>query len=104
MSEEEVTTDVLLNPSITFIREHDSVAISILGAYNGNSYIPDSISIEIPEEVQGYLGYVIDGNIVTLTCIKRYKNIVNLNIIVSCSTPAFTASRVLPIKLTSLLG
>lgn len=104
VSEEEVTTDVLLNPSITFIREHDSVAISILGEYNGNSYIPDSISIEIPEEVQGYLGYVIDGNIVTLTCIKRYKNIVNLNITVSCSTPAFTASRVLPIKLTSLLG
>lgn len=104
VSEEEVATDVLLNPSITFIREHDSVAISILGAYNGNSYIPDYISIEIPEEAQGYLGYAIDGNIVTLTCIKRYKNIVNLNITVSCSTPAFTASRVLPIKLTSLLG
>ena len=86
------------------IREYETITIDVYGIYNGQRITPDSVNIVVPSDLTMYLSYELNNNQVTLTCNKRYSSIVDIVFEVECNEPEFSASKAVPIKLTSLLG
>ena len=99
-----ITAEVDLQPDFTFIREYETKQIAVYGLYNGQQIVPDSVEVVLPNGINSYLSYVIEDNIVTFECFKRYKGIVDIEFNIACLEPEFEASKTVPINLTSLLG
>ena len=104
VEEEEVFTDVSIEPSFTSIREMETLEVTVMGIYNNNLIMPASVEVNLPDNITKYLVKEIDGNIIKFTCLKRHSSEINVQFVVICDSPAFTASKEISIKLTSLLG
>ena len=104
VEEEEVFVDVSIEPTFTSIREMETLEVTVMGIYNNNLIMPTSVEVNLPDNITKYLVKEIDGNIIKFTCLKRYSSEINVQFVVICDSPAFTASKEISIKLTSLLG
>lgn len=104
VDESMVQADVIIDPVITGIREYESVQITVLGLYNGLTVKPDNVTLSLDAEVYNYLNYTQNDNVFTLTCLKRCNNVIPMMFTISSTNPDYTVSKVVEIKLTSLLG
>lgn len=104
VDETAVTGEVVITPVFTFVREYETITFVVEGFYGGGLYTPDVITLTIPEGLSNYLTYTQNDNQISLTCLKRYSDSVELTVSIQCSDPAFTAEKTFSINLTSLLG
>lgn len=102
--ETSIIPDIVIDPVITFIRELETIEISVYGLYDGQMIVPNTVSVTLPTGIENYLTYTQDENKFTFTCLKRKSGKVNLIFDIESTTPAFVATKNFDIKLTSLLG
>ena len=104
IDESMIQADIIIDPIITSIREYESVQITVMGLYNGLIVKPDNVSLSLDTEVYNYLDYRQNDNVFILTCLKRCNSIVPLLFTINSTNPDYTVSKIIEIKLTSLLG
>lgn len=104
VDESMIEADIVIDPMITSIREYESVQITVLGLYNGLTVKPDNVTLTVDAEIYNYLNYTQNDNVFTLSCLKRCNSIVPLLFTISSAIPEYSVSKVIEIKLTSLLG
>ena len=95
---------VQLSPELNTIGEYQSVMVEVMGLYNGETYVPDQLTVTLPPHVNPYLTYTQNGNKITFTCLSRCSApiLVIYNIYVA-NLNKFATKEVM-VKLTSLLG
>ena len=102
--ESTIVPEVIMEPTITFIREYESVRVSIYGLYNDELVTPDTVVLTLPSGLENYLTYTQNGNNFTFTCLKRKSGVNIISFDITSTAPAFVATKSFDIKLTSLLG
>lgn len=104
VDEQTIYPEIVLDPLFTFIREGETININVSVLYNGNLITPQNVGLNISGDTAGGLTYTINGNVITLTCLHRYNNMVSLLFSASSTNPSYNINKLIRIKLTSLLG
>ena len=100
-----IAPEVVIEPSFTSIREYETLVCTVYGFYNGELYNPNTVVVTIPDWVSDNLSYTQQGNEITFKCSRRYSGgVIPITFDITSTSPAFTASKSVDIKLTSLLG
>lgn len=99
---------VVLNPTFTQIREHETLEFDIQVNYNGEVFMPDTLSVSLSQTAENnqsaYLSVEVTGNHVSLYCKKRASVKQKLYITATVASKGISAEAEVPIKLVSMLG